>query len=139
MGKEKKVVIALYGPGRKGKTTTLNLLIKSLGELEGTEDRRLRLTYGGKRIAIATYGDDEWQLNKNIKFFDEKSCDIYITATRTKGDTKKVLKKYAKTDIIWIGKNYSDSLHDLINEAQAKELHAFIDLLIDNWDSEPKK
>ncbi|MBF1311184.1 MAG: hypothetical protein HXN09_07405 [Porphyromonadaceae bacterium] len=139
MEREKKVVIALYGPGRKGKTTTLNLLIKSLGGPEETEDRQLRLTYGGKRIAIATYGDDEWQLNKNIKFFDEKSCDIYITATRTKGDTKKVLKQYAKTDIIWIGKNYSDSLHDLINEAQAKELHAFIDLLIDNWDSEPKK
>lgn len=139
MEREKKVVIALYGPGRKGKTTTLNLLIKSLGGPEETEDRQLRLTYGRKRIAIATYGDDEWQLNKNIKFFDEKSCDIYITATRTKGDTKKVLKQYAKTDIIWIGKNYSDSLHDLINEAQAKELHAFIDLLIDNWDSEPKK
>ena len=139
MEREKKVVIALYGPGRKGKTTTLNLLIKSLGGPEETEDRQLRLTYGRKRIAIATYGDDEWQLNKNIKFFDEKSCDIYITSTRTKGDTKKVLKQYAKTDIIWIGKNYSDSLHDLINEAQAKELHAFIDLLIDNWDSEPKK
>lgn len=133
------MVIALYGPGRKGKTTTLNLLIGLLGGTRKEVDRRLRLTYGGKRIAIATYGDDEWQLNKNIKFFDEKSCDIYITATRTKGDTKKVLKKYAKTDIIWIGKNYSDSLHDLINEAQAKELHAFIDLLIDNWDSEPKK
>lgn len=139
MEREKKVVIALYGPGRKGKTTTLNLLIGLLGGTRKEVDRRLRLTYGGKRIAIATYGDDEWQLNKNIKFFDEKSCDIYITATRTKGDTKKVLKKYAKTDIIWIGKNYSDSLHDLINEAQAKELHAFIDLLIDNWDSEPKK
>ena len=133
------MVIALYGPGRKGKTTTLNLLIGLLGGTRKEVDRRLRLTYGGKRIAIATYGDDEWQLNENIKFFDEKSCDIYITATRTKGDTKKVLKKYAKTDIIWIGKNYSDSLHDLINEAQAKELHAFIDLLIDNWDSEPKK
>jgi hypothetical protein len=139
MEREKKVVIALYGPGRKGKTTTLNLLIGLLGGTRKEVDRRLRLTYGGKRIAIATYGDDEWQLNENIKFFDEKSCDIYITATRTKGDTKKVLKKYAKTDIIWIGKNYSDSLHDLINEAQAKELHAFIDLLIDNWDSEPKK
>jgi len=135
MEREKKVVIALYGPGRKGKTTTLNLLIGLLGGTRKEVDRRLRLTYGGKRIAIATYGDDEWQLNKNIKFFDEKSCDIYITATRTKGDTKKVLKKYAKTDIIWIGKNYSDSLHDLINEAQAKELHAFIDLLIDNWDN----
>ena len=139
MEREKKVVIALYGPGRKGKTKTINLLIKNLGGPEGTVDRRVRLNYEGKDIAIATYGDDEWQLNENIKFFDEKSCDIYITATRTKGDTKKVLKKYAKTDIIWIGKNYSDSLHDLINEAQAKELHAFIDLLIDNWDSEPKK
>lgn len=139
MEKEKKVVIALYGPGQKGKTTTLNLLIELLGGIRRKGDQRVRLNYEGKDIAIATYGDDEWQLNENIKFFDEKSCDIYITATRTKGDTKKVLKKYAKTDIIWIGKNYSDSLHDLINEAQAKELHAFIDLIIDNWDSEPKK
>ena len=139
MGKEKKVIIALYGPGRKGKTTTLNLLIGLLGGTGEEVDQRVRLNYEGKDIAIATYGDDEWQLNENIKFFDEKSCDIYITATRTKGDTKKVLKKYAKTDIIWIGKNYSDSLHDLINEAQAKELRAFIDLIIDNWDSEPKK
>lgn len=139
MGKEKKVVIALYGPGRKGKTTTLNLLIGLLGGTREEVDQRVRLNYEGKDIAIATYGDDEWQLKENIKFFDEKSCDIYITATRTKGDTKKVLKKYAKTDIIWIGKNYSDSLHDLINEAQAKELRAFIDLIIDNWDSEPKK
>lgn len=139
MGKEKKEVIALYGPGRKGKTTTLNLLIELLGGIRRKGDQRVRLNYEGKDIAIATYGDDEWQLNENIKFFDEKSCDIYITATRTKGDTKEVLKKYAKTDIIWIGKNYSDSLHDLINEAQAKELHAFIDLIIDNWDSEPKK
>ena len=137
--KEKKAIIGLWGPGGKGKSTTLNLLIKSLGGPEGTVDQRVRLTYREKRIAITTYGDDEWQLKENIKFFDEKSCDIYITATRTKGDTKKVLKKYAKTDIIWIGKNYSDSLHDLINEAQAKELRAFIDLIIDNWDSEPKK
>lgn len=133
MGKEKKVFIALYGPGQKGKTTTLNLLIELLGGIRSKGDQRVRLNYEGKDIAIATYGDDEWQLKENIKFFDEKSCDIYITATRTKGDTKKVLKKYAKTDIIWIGKNYSDSLHDLINEAQAKELHAFIDLLIGNW------
>ena len=137
--KEKKVIIGLWGPGGKGKSTTLNLLIELLGGTRRKGDQRIRLTYREKKIAITTYGDDKWQLNKNIKFFDEKSCDIYITATRTKGDTKKVLKKYAKTDIIWIGKNYSDSLHDLINEAQAKELHAFIDLLIDNWDSEPKK
>ena len=134
MEREKKVVIALYGPGRKGKSTTLNLLIVLLGGIKRKGDQRVRLNYEGKDIAIATYGDDEWQLNENIKFFDERSCDIYITATRTKGDTKEVLKKYAKTDIIWIGKNYSDSLHDLINEAQAKELHAFIDLIIDNWD-----
>ena len=139
MEKEKKVIIALWGPGGKGKSTTLNLLIELLGGTRRKGDQRIRLTHREKKIAITTYGDDEWQLNKNIKFFDEKSCDIYITATRTKGDTKKVLKKYAKTDIIWIGKNYSDSLHDLINEAQAKELHAFIDLLIDNWDSEAKK
>ena len=47
--KEKKAIIALWGPERTGKSTTLNLLIELLGGPEGTEDRRLRLTYGGRK------------------------------------------------------------------------------------------
>lgn len=47
MEREKKVVIALYGPGRKGKTTTLNLLIKLLGGIRRKGDQRVRLNYEG--------------------------------------------------------------------------------------------
>ncbi|MBF1364279.1 MAG: hypothetical protein HXN07_05370 [Porphyromonadaceae bacterium] len=134
-----KKIIALYGSGGKGKTKTLNLLIKLLSGLERHGDGQVLISHRDKDVAITTGGDTKEVVEENIDFFVKQAADILVTATRTKGDTKKVLKQYAKTDIIWIGKNYSDSLHDLINEAQAKELHAFIDLLIDNWDSEPKK
>ena len=122
MGKEKKVIIALYGPAHKGKTTTLNLLIKSLGGPEGTEDRRVRLSYKKskeenkeenkeeKKIAITTYGDDKEQLQRNVDFFNEESCDIYVTATRTKKGTVEALEDFEEDDIgtkaIWIYKSY---------------------------------
>ena len=131
-----KKIIALYGSGGKGKTKTLNLLIKLLSGLERHGDGQVLISHRDKDVAITTGGDTKEVVEENIDFFVKQAADILVTATRTKGDTKKVLKQYAKTDIIWIGKNYSDSLHDLINEAQAKELHAFIDLLIDNWDSD---
>ena len=134
MEREKKVVIALYGPGRKGKTTTLNLLIGLLGGTRKEVDRRLRLTYGGKRIAIATYGDDKWQLQKNDAFFAEESCDIYVTATRTSGGSVVELEKFEKkigAEIIWISKSYSTSYQELINERQAETIKDVIDSVID--------
>lgn len=135
--KEKKVIIALWGPGGKGKSTTLNLLIKSLGGPEGTEDRRRRLTYGGKRIAIATYGDDKWQLQRNVDFFNEESCDIYVTATRTSGGSVVELEKFEKkigAEIIWISKSSSTSYQELINERQAETIKDVLDSVIDEWE-----
>ena len=159
----KKVIIALYGPENTGKTTTLNLLIGLLGGPERTEDRRLRLTYGRKRIAIATYGDDKKQLDRNINFFKEESCDIYVTATRTEGGSVDALEAFEEDDIgtkaIWIYKSYLtyseltrgkkgkplkesitkeqiEIIRNTINEQQAKILKATIDLIIDKWEEQ---
>lgn len=134
--KEKKAIIGLWGPGEKGKTKTLNLLIKSLGGPEGTVDRRVRLSYRKKRIAITTYGDDKEQLQKNVDFFNEESCDIYVTATRTRGGSVVELEKFEKkigAEIIWISKSYSTSYQELINERQAETIKDVIDSVIDEW------
>lgn len=133
-----KKIIALYRRAETGKTSTLNLLIELLDKNEKaeenrlTEDRRVSISYGSKKIAVTTWGDNEDELKENIKYFEKKDCDILVTATRTRGETTEILNDYAKeinTEIIWIEKNLSASLEELINQTQAKDIKAVIDSL----------
>ncbi|ERI84634.1 hypothetical protein HQ45_03390 [Porphyromonas crevioricanis] len=136
-----KKIIALYRCAKTGKTSTLNLLIefldknKKVEENHLTEDRRVSIFYGNKKIAITTWGDNGFELKENIKYFEEEDCDILVTATRTRGETTEILNDYAKeinTKIVWIEKNISASLEELINQTQAKDIQAVIDSLIDD-------
>ncbi len=156
MEKEKKVIIALYGPADKGKSKTINLLIKLLGGSESDEERRVSLTYEDKKIAITTYGDDSSHLEENTKFFKEESCDILVTATRTKGRSVKTLETFEKEigrKAIWIAKSYLDydpwprkglkesldssqrnTIFEKINTQQAQCMKDLIDMIIKEWD-----
>ncbi|EHG21964.1 hypothetical protein HMPREF9332_01645 [Alloprevotella rava F0323] len=134
-----KKIIALYRSAETGKTSTLNLLIelldknKKVEEERLIEDRRVSISYGSKKIAVTTWGDNGFELKENIKFFEKENCDILVTATRTRGETTEILNDYAKeidTDIIWIEKNISAKLEELINQSQAKDINAIIDTLI---------
>lgn len=134
-----KKIIALYRSAETGKTSTLNLLIelldknKKVEEERLIEDRRVSISYGSKKIAVTTWGDNGFELKENIKFFEKENCDILVTATRTRGETTGILNDYAKeidTDIIWIEKNISAKLEELINQSQAKDINAIIDTLI---------
>ncbi len=134
-----KKIIALYRRAETGKTSTLNLLIelldknKKVEEERLIEDRRVSISYGSKKIAVTTWGDNGFELKENIKFFEKENCDILVTATRTRGETTEILTDYAKeidTEIIWIEKNISKKLEDLINQIQAKDINAIIDTLI---------
>ena len=137
-----KKIIGLYGLPNTGKTTTLKRLIRLFGEKANGEKPVTIDDYRGKKIVIAPGGDTLGVVKANVKTFKEEKADILVSATRTKGGSQDALKEHAKkigTDVIWVGKNHSASLHEFINEVQVQELRAFIDLLIDNWDSEPKK
>ena len=137
-----KKIIGLYGLPNTGKTTTLKRLIGLFGENANRENPVIIDDYRGKKIVIAPGGDTPGVVKANVETFKEKKADILVSATRTKGGSQDALKEHAKkigTDVIWVGKNYSASLHEFINEVQVQELRAFIDLIIDNWDSEPKK
>ncbi|MFC2566584.1 MAG: hypothetical protein ACFNT7_07140 [Porphyromonas pasteri] len=137
-----KKIIGLYGLPNTGKTTTLKRLIGLFGEKANGEKPVTIDDYRGKKIVIAPGGDTLGVVKANVKTFKEEKADILVSATRTKGGSQDALKEHAKkigTDVIWVGKNHSASLHEFINEVQVQELRAFIDLIIDNWDSEPKK
>ena len=113
--------------------------------IEEKEDIQIAFRYKEKKIVISTAGDSESEVQASTNLFGMLDADILVAATRKIGgtDTCLSLRNYGEAiksekielEAIWISKYGSKSL----NEAQAKELHAFIDLLIDNWDSEPKK
>lgn len=113
--------------------------------IEEKEDIQIAFRYKEKKIVISTAGDSESEVQASTNLFGMLDADILVAATRKIGgtDTCLSLRNYGEAiksekielEAIWISKYGSKSL----NEVQAKELHAFIDLLIDNWDSEPKK
>ena len=113
--------------------------------IEEKEDIQIAFRYKEKKIVISTAGDSESEVQASTNLFGMLDADILVAATRKIGgtDTCLSLRNYGEAiksekielEAIWISKYGSKFL----NEAQAKKLHAFIDLLIDNWDSEPKK
>lgn len=125
-------VIALIGKGGTGKTTTLNLLndlINPDNPITDGKDHRRAFTYKGKTISITTPGDGKGHIKDNIDYAQDKNCDILVTASRTKGDGKELLKERFK-NILFIEKNIDYQQRNLVNEAQALDLQAIIDGLI---------
>ena len=125
-------VIALFGKGGIGKTTTLNLLnnlINPDNPITDGKDHRRTFTYKGKTISITTPGDNETEVKKNIQYVQDKNCDILVTASRTWGQTVTELENFSK-NIRRIEKNVGHKRQDLVNEAQAADLQAIIDEVI---------
>ena len=133
-----KKIIALWGRADIGKTTTLNYLIRLLDKSKEEEerplnkDRRVVISYGNKKIAVTTLGDNIEEIDINIDFFEKNDCDILVTATRTRGKTVDTINKYCKenkAEVIWIKKEISETSAHLINQKQAKDIQTMIDKL----------
>ena len=125
-------VIALYGVANTGKTTTLNLLYNLINPdtpITDGKDHRRSFTYKGKTIFIATPGDNKAEIDENIKRARKANCDILVTASRTWGQTVTESENFSK-NIRWIKKNVGHKRQDLVNEAQALDLQAIIDEVI---------
>lgn len=126
-------VIALFGIKDTGKTTTLNLLnnlINPDNPITDGKDHRRTFTYKGKTISITTPGDNETEVKNNIDYAQDENCDILVTASRTKGYGRKLLREQFK-DIHFIKKNVADQQkQDFVNKTQAADLQAIIDDVI---------
>nr|WP_314772691.1 hypothetical protein [uncultured Porphyromonas sp.] len=134
---KQKLVIVLQGIHDSGKTTTLNLLIQLLLGTEGSslleedrknlkgEDRRVLISYQGKKVYVGTPGDVEFEIWKNIALSEIKGCDILVTAARSKGATKEAIIDYAElinAEQAWIQKRKVEERIDEANRAQAQDI-----------------
>ncbi len=134
--------IALYEKGNSGKSTTIIKLINILvsggaseyecDKIAGEKVSVIRL--GGKKIGITSRGDDKSVLKDDFSLLGE--CDLYVCASRTKGQTKEYLTEKFGDEIIWQRKwrvtepeSYTKSKYDEINDFQAQFLSDLIKML----------
>ena len=129
-------VIALFGRGDTGKTRCLGHLInlihretKGCNLLYEGQDMRVILGYMGQRIAICTWGDNEYEELLNINYIQGTNPDIAIVATRTKGKTVEVLESFCNqtnTTPKWVEKYVASfdgkSGQEYLNNLQAEQI-----------------
>lgn len=78
---KKKVIIALWGPQGRGKTTTLRkLALEFLESPDVKEDIQIGFLVGEKKIVVSTAKDDQ----VNTSFCEALHAHVLLTATRTK-------------------------------------------------------
>ena len=138
-------ILVLYGRSNVGKTGTLLKLMDILhlkGSVAKTQpylssiDKTEIIIYNGKRIGITSRGDDKKTLEKS--FIDMGECDLYICASRTKGETINYINAF-QAEVYWQkrwsvlydsnGHSFSH-LYDKSQEAQAEHLAQVVDVII---------
>lgn len=138
-------VIALFGRGNIGKTRCLGHLINlihSVGKgcnylFEG-QDARVTLDYKGHRITICTWGDNEYEEQLNIEKILNDQPEIAIVATRTKGETVRMVERFCTKmnyPLKWVEKyvtSFDDkSGQEYMNKLQAEQILDYIQGLIE--------
>ncbi len=130
-------IIGLYGHGSCGKSATLNFLKELLREAgksishtpHPNSDTPETFEYKGRVVCVAPGGDTEEIVERNIKYFKLKKCDIAISATRTSGGSVKALQRYEQeeqSEIEWIRKSYEYNLGQATQELCNKETSQYI-------------
>lgn len=127
----------LYGPHDSGKTTSLNHLIGLLDPNQQDwpqgEDRRVLINYRGKNIVVTTFGDRAKDIRDNLEFVKEQRFDIFVTAARTRGETRRKIHEYARdlsANLIEVGAYIAPQFGHLVNPVLADSLKEVIDAFI---------
>lgn len=121
-------IIVLCGRGNLGKTRTLRMVIDKLnGESisYATRDTKTICHYNDQTIAIATKGDNAAELRANVSYFKSHTCDIAITAARSRGGTHDVIKAYAQetgAEVVWIYKRVEIGEENAVNLKWAEKV-----------------
>lgn len=130
-------IIGLYGHGSCGKSVTLNYLKELLCEAgkslsqkpHPNSDTPETFEYKGLVICVAPGGDTEDIIERNVRYFKSKNCDVAISATRTGGGSVEALHRYEiemQTKIEWVRKSYEYNLCRATQELCNKETAQFI-------------
>ena len=134
-------IIGLYGHGSCGKSATLNFLKEMLREVgkslskspHPNSDTPETFEYKGLVVCVAPGGDTEDIVERNVRYFKSKNCDVAISATRTSGGSVKALQRYEKetqTRIEWVRKSYEYNLCQTTQELCNRETAQYIMKLV---------
>ncbi|UTW47126.1 ATP-binding protein [Bacterioplanoides sp. SCSIO 12839] len=89
-------VIALFGPGNSGKTSTLRIVHQQLLKMDfdtmekyhkSHVDIREIFIIDGVKVGLETQGDPYSRLAESLELFKKIGCKIIICASRTRGST----------------------------------------------------
>lgn len=137
-------VIALFGRGNIGKTWCLGHLVnlmhretKGYNCLFEGQDIRITLDYLGQRVTICTWGDNDKEEQLNLDKIKQDNPDIAIIATRTKGETVKMVERFCNLNncrLKWVEKHvacFDDiSGQEYVNNLQAEQILEYVRGLI---------
>lgn len=131
-------IIVLKGRGECGKSETIGIHLRELltgksipkNEWSRVKDHRECVEYGDKIIVLCPPGDNEDIAEKNTEFIDVHPCDVVLTASRTRGGSRRVIRDYANqkgAELIEVWKHYDD---DLDREEKTKENLKLAEILL---------
>ncbi|NEM99456.1 hypothetical protein [Pontibacter burrus] len=140
-----KTILSVWNSGGKGKSGTIRELARILLanypgyipvkpltiNIPSDIDFLIVIEIDGIRVGIVSQGDPGTGLDRKLKeLADEHNCDIIICATRTRGETVKIVDRIAKSrgyDTIRTSTYQVSTTHrKLANQLKAKHL---LDLL----------
>lgn len=146
-----KKIIALYGPGNSGKSTTLKMVFRSLEvsfeKLEESEvqadrrgkyflderyDVRAIFVVNGVRVGLESQGDPNSRLEDSLQFFRDNACTLIVCPTRTRGKTVDCVSRLKPDfEVEWIEKLVTNgaSSETACNKADAAKIEKMIKLL----------
>lgn len=124
-----KKIIALYGAGNRGKSTTLKMVYKSLRAsfelmpekdvqsdkhgkffLEESSDVRAIFIVNGTRVGLESQGDPNRRLEESLPFFKKNGCDVIACTSRSRGMTVEWIRKLEpEYEVEWIKKTVADN------------------------------
>ena len=132
-----KKIIALWGAGQRGKTSTIKMVYdillrkyaKIIDYFPSEHDIKILMQDVKKLIVgIESQGDPNTRLKDSLKDFDKAGCDIIFCATRTCGMTVDWVEKYSKKyDIIYFEQTIVENdeyQQEKSNKAMAEKLIA---------------
>lgn len=119
-----KTIIALWGRGNVGKTTTIKDVFEKLLEIfkdckllkkedSYVDDIQSIIEIDDIKIGIESQGDPNSRIFKSIPLFIKEGCHIIICATRTSGATTKIVKKQESDyEVVWIKSKPNDAKNE---------------------------
>lgn len=141
-----KTIIANYGAGSLGKSSSIKAVFEKIKKtykhsitdfIDGGDVRAIiHLTDHDIKIGLESQGDPNSRMEASMNLFVAKSCDIIISACRTKGDTINKIYDVRNTngyEIIWAQNIISESKKhdvDLINDIYSTSILEIIDNLL---------